>query len=124
MSQKLSPKDIAEQIYQLVGEKQNLSQVAHCMTRLRLNILDMELVKIEEIKKIDGVMGVVEQGGQLQIILGPGRVNKVTQEFGLISGVLSIGELDEAAARKSEVNAKMLHHLNCSLRRYQIYLFH
>jgi PTS system sucrose-specific IIC component len=105
MAQKLSPKDIAQQIYQVVGEKQNLSQVAHCMTRLRLNILDMGLVKIEEIKKIDGVMGVVEQGGQLQIILGPGRVNKVAYEFGLISGI-SIGEMDEAAARKSEIKAK------------------
>lgn len=105
MSQKLSPKDIAQQIYQVVGEKQNLSQVAHCMTRLRLNILDMGLVKIEEIKKIDGVMGVVEQGGQLQVILGPGRVNKVAYEFGLLSGI-SIGEMDEAAARKSEISAK------------------
>ncbi|MBI6872686.1 PTS transporter subunit EIIC [Clostridium aciditolerans] len=105
MSQKLSPKDIAQQIYKVVGEKQNLSQVAHCMTRLRLNILDMGLVKIEEIKKIDGVMGVVEQGGQLQIILGPGRVNKVAYEFGLLSGI-SIGEMDEAAARKSEISAK------------------
>jgi sucrose PTS system EIIBCA or EIIBC component len=105
MSQKLSPRDIAQQIYHLVGEKQNISQVAHCMTRLRLNLLDITPVKTDQIKKIEGVMGVVEQGGQIQIILGPGRVNKVAEEFSQISGV-KVGELDEAAARKAEINAK------------------
>lgn len=105
MAQKLTPKETAERIYELVGQKSNLTQVAHCMTRLRLNLVDSSLAKIDEIKKIEGVMGVVEQGGQLQVILGPGRVNKVALEFGIISG-FAVGEMDEAAARKAEINAK------------------
>lgn len=66
MSQKLTPKETAEKIYELVGQKKNVTQVAHCMTRLRLNLVDLSLAKVDEIKKIEGVMGVVEQGGHLQ----------------------------------------------------------
>jgi PTS system sucrose-specific IIC component len=105
MSQKITPNEIAEKIYELVGKKENVTQVAHCMTRLRLSLVDVSLAKVDAIKSIEGVMGVVQQGGQLQVILGPGRVNKVASEFGLISG-FTVGELDEAAVKKAEISTK------------------
>ncbi|QAT41143.1 PTS transporter subunit EIIC [Clostridium sp. JN-9] len=101
----LSPKVIAENILDKVGGKENVSSVAYCMTRLRMGIVDDSKVSKEEIKKIEGVLGLVEQGGQLQIILGPGRVAKVATAFGEISGI-KVGELDEAKVRKEEIKAK------------------
>ena len=59
----------------------------------------------EAIKKVEGVLGLVEQLGQLQIILGPGRVTKVGNELGKITGI-QVGEVDEAKLRKAEINAK------------------
>ncbi|TDT50944.1 PTS transporter subunit EIIC [Fonticella tunisiensis] len=100
---KLVPREIAEQINDVVGGRQNIVQIAYCMTRLRLKVVNK--VNTEAIKKIEGVMGVVEQGDQIQIILGPGRVNKVASELGSITG-LEVGEIDEAAARKAEISAK------------------
>jgi sucrose PTS system EIIBCA or EIIBC component len=105
MAEKITPKQIAQQIYALVGTKENITQVSHCMTRLRLTLNDIGAANLTEIKKIEGVMGVVEAGDGIQIILGPGRVNKVAAEFGEISG-LQIGEIDEAKVRKAEINKK------------------
>lgn len=101
----LSPKVIAENILKEIGGKQNISALAYCMTRLRITAKDNKLVNKENIKKIDGVMGIVEQAGQIQIILGPGRVNKVANEVQKITGI-SIGEVDEVAVRKEELKAK------------------
>ncbi|MDF2881485.1 MAG: system, component [Clostridiaceae bacterium] len=101
----LLPKVIAENILDKVGGKENVSSVAYCMTRLRMDVVDDSKASKEEIKKIEGVLGVAEQGGQLQIILGPGRVAKVAAAFGEITG-LKVGELDEAKVRKEEIKAK------------------
>ncbi|MBK1810327.1 PTS transporter subunit EIIC [Clostridium sp. YIM B02505] len=105
MNNRIDVKGVAEQILYNVGGRENISSVAHCMTRLRLGINETSLCNIDDIKKIEGVLGVVEQQGQLQIILGPGRVNKVTEAFGAITGI-SVGEVDDAKALKAEINKK------------------
>lgn len=61
---------LSEQIFDLVGGKENVAQFAHCVTRLRLNVTDKELVKTEEIKKLPGVLGVNWAGNQLQVVIG------------------------------------------------------
>ena len=50
------------------------------MTRCRLELVDLSKAKIAEIKKAEGTLGVVEAKGQLQVIYGPGKVNKITEE--------------------------------------------
>ncbi|RDY29175.1 PTS sugar transporter subunit IIC [Romboutsia weinsteinii] len=97
--------EIALQIYNIVGEKENVISVSHCMTRLRLGIKDTSIFSQDELKKIEGVMGVVEQEGQLQIILGPGRVNKVCEEFSKLTGK-KVGEVDTASDLRSEIKQK------------------
>lgn len=98
-------KDLALAILDKVGGKNNLASVAYCMTRLRISLKDASLANQEELKKVEGVMGLVEQGGQLQIVLGPGRVTKVANEVGEITGV-KVGEVDEATVRREEIKAK------------------
>lgn len=53
-----------------IGGAENISSVTHCMTRLRFNLKDMSKLKDNEIKKISGVIGAVQSGGQYQIIIG------------------------------------------------------
>jgi sucrose PTS system EIIBCA or EIIBC component len=105
MANSNQPRVIAEAILEKIGGKGNLASVAYCMTRLRVILKDSSLANKEGIKKIEGVMGLVEQGGQVQIILGPGRVTKVANEIGELTG-LKIGEVDEATVRRDEIKAK------------------
>lgn len=67
---------IANEIYSHVGGPQNIEKLIHCMTRVRMTIRDEALVDIDGLKAIDGVMGVVQED-TLQVIVGPGTVNKV-----------------------------------------------
>ncbi len=64
-----------------IGGRENIVSAAHCATRLRLVIADNSKVQKETIEAIDGVKGVFEASGQLQIIFGTGVVNKVYDEF-------------------------------------------
>ncbi|MFJ9472392.1 PTS transporter subunit EIIC [Streptomyces caniferus] len=64
----------------LVGGAENLTSIAHCMTRLRLGIRDRSLVQDEALRALPAVMGVVEDD-TYQIVLGPGTVARVTPEF-------------------------------------------
>ena len=71
---------IAAAILPLVGGAENISSVAHCMTRLRLGLRDRSLVQDEALKALPSVMGVVEDD-TYQIVLGPGTVARVTPEI-------------------------------------------
>ena len=57
-------------IIELVGGKDNISNAWHCMTRLRFDLKDKSLMQLEEIKKMEGVLGVQYAKDQLQIVLG------------------------------------------------------
>ncbi len=76
----LTLKEVAEQVLTLVGGRQNVRSNAVCMTRLHVSVVDQSKVKAGELKQVEGVMGVVE-GETVQIVFGPGRVNKVGAEF-------------------------------------------
>ncbi|GLF97151.1 PTS transporter subunit EIIC [Streptomyces yaizuensis] len=71
---------VAAAILPLVGGPANVSSVAHCMTRLRLELRDRSVVRDGELRALPGVLGVVE-GDAYQIVLGPGRVTRVAAEF-------------------------------------------
>lgn len=62
---------LAKEIVSKVGGNENIHNVVHCATRLRFNLKDKTIVNIEEVKKIEEVMGVVDKGGQFQLIIGP-----------------------------------------------------
>ncbi len=78
---------------------------AHCATRLRLVIADNGKVNKAALEEIDGVKGMFESSGQLQLIIGTGTVNKVFDEFVAITGVAA-GTKDDvkaAAAAKAPI---------------------
>ena len=92
----------AQDILDHVGGSKNIASAAHCATRLRLVIADNKKVSKEALENVDGIKGVFEASGQLQIILGTGTVNKVFAEFIDIAGITasSKAEAKEAAAEK------------------------
>ncbi|MFJ4779359.1 PTS transporter subunit EIIC [Streptomyces sp. NPDC088762] len=70
----------AAAILPLVGGPDNITSIAHCMTRLRIALRDRSLVQDEALKALPAVLGVVEDD-TYQIVLGPGTVARVTPEF-------------------------------------------
>lgn len=69
---------IGDAIYAQIGGPGNVEKLIHCMTRVRITIRDYNQVNMDALKKIPGVLGVVEEE-TLQVIVGPGTVNKVAQ---------------------------------------------
>lgn len=61
-----------KEILLAMGGEGNITCVAHCATRLRLTIHDVSKVKEEEVTKIDGVLGLVRNQNEMQVIIGPG----------------------------------------------------
>ena len=92
----------AQEILNHVGGSKNIVSAAHCATRLRLVIADNTKADKTALENVDGVKGVFEASGQLQIILGTGTVNKVFDEFIAIAGITAStkAETKEAAAKK------------------------
>lgn len=93
----------ASEILSAIGGKDNLASAAHCATRLRLVIADNSKASKKTLENIDGVKGVFEASGQLQIIIGTGTVNKVYDEFIALAGIEAASKADvkAAAAAKS-----------------------
>lgn len=61
---------VAQDVLTLVGGEQNVDQVTHCMTRLRFNLHDDNKADKAQLEKTPGVMGVMKNGGQFQVIIG------------------------------------------------------
>lgn len=87
MAKTVDYRQSAQQIVALVGGNGNIQSVTHCMTRLRFTLEDREkaLANTEEIKKVPGVMQVVEAGGQYQVVIG-NAVEKMYKEVVAITG--------------------------------------
>ncbi|MEB5970147.1 beta-glucoside-specific PTS transporter subunit IIABC [Enterococcus gallinarum] len=69
-------KKTASEIVKAVGGTKNIQSATHCMSRLRLILKNDSLADDSEVENIDGVKGIMKQGGQYQIIIG-GEVSEV-----------------------------------------------
>ena len=78
--EKMDCKKLAERILEKVGGKENVESVVHCMTRLRFVLKDENRADDDQVKKIDGVIGLMKKNGQYQIIIG-NEVASVYQEI-------------------------------------------
>lgn len=62
---------LAKEILENIGGTENLSNVEHCATRLRLHFKNQNIVKLDEIRALEGIPAVVEKKGHIQVIIGP-----------------------------------------------------
>ncbi len=94
--------ELAQKIVELIGGKDNVLKVANCMTRLRVTLKDESKVNSEELKKTVGILGIVQDGSYIQIVLGPGKAKKVAdiciEEFKLPKDTLVAGDWKENKA--------------------------
>ena len=72
--------DLAEKIVTLVGGRENISEVLNCMTRVRVELADQDKADVTALMELEDVMGVVKDN-PIQIVLGPGRAQKVGAEL-------------------------------------------
>lgn len=79
-------KKLAADLVQKVGGKENISNVTHCVTRLRFVVKDAARVDVDGIKGLEGVLDLVISSGQHQVVIGP----KVTEVYNAV--VSLVGE--------------------------------
>lgn len=83
--------DSAKEIVKLIGSDNNVINVTHCATRLRFVLKDNSQVDKETLKRVKGVITVIESSGQLQVVIG-NHVGDAYRE------VLKLIQVDENAA--------------------------
>ena len=101
---------LARGILEHIGGKENIHSFTHCMTRVRINLKEDGKANIAQLKELDGVMGVIEDD-TLQIVVGPGTVNKVSEQISRITGikmgeVMDVNEDDPVKLKKNELKGK------------------
>lgn len=97
--------ELGTEILSLVGDKDNVSGLTHCATRLRFNLKDESLAQTDVLKETTGVLGVVSSGGQYQIIIG----NDVNHVYRPIMDILKLEEGNiEADGEKKSLGAKLI----------------
>lgn len=99
--------ELADKIVGLVGGKENIQTLTHCVTRLRFNVKDKTPVDLESIKKLPGAMGAQWSGDQLQVIIGQSvgdAYNLVCKKHGLGGGGSVNEDLGDAPKKKFSVS--------------------
>lgn len=96
----------ARDVLVAMGGKDNILANMACMTRMRIKVADPSAVDQEAVKAIDGVMGLVVDGERFEVVLGPGTVNKVLDEFSALTGIkqgdVATPDMREAARESKE----------------------
>ena len=97
---------IAKDILDNVGGSSNVKDLTHCFTRLRFVLKDSKKANKEIIEHLEGVISVVESGGQFQVVLGA----KVTKVFDAMIPMVSLEESssDNSAQTKGKIWNRLL----------------
>lgn len=93
---------LANNILKLVGGKDNVNSLIHCVTRLRFKLKNESLAQTDDIKDLEGVMTVVKSGGQYQVVIG----DKVTEIYNLIIPQLNASAIESNDDSKSDAKEK------------------
>lgn len=99
-------KKLASTIIELVGGEKNVANVTHCATRLRFNLKDDNIAETDKLKNTKGVMGVVNKGGQYQIVIGSDVQSVYREILGL--GNFDGGGSDEEQGEKKNAVVRVL----------------
>ena len=103
----MNNRELGKKILEGLGGPENVSHMTHCATRLRVTPVSNEAVQNEKIKSLPGVLTVIEQSGQTQVVLGD-RVEAVYNE---ITALPSMSKQAESEA-PAEANGKKTNWIN------------
>ena len=96
-------RDDVEQLLKLVGGKENIQAVSHCITRMRFVLADPKKADEKAIENIPSVKGTFTQAGQYQVIIG-NDVAEFYNEFTAYAGIEGVSKDAVKAAAKSGQN--------------------
>jgi len=99
-------KQLASLILENIGGKSNVKNVVHCATRLRFTLKDDSKPNTDSIRKVPGVLQVVNAGGQYQIVIGP-DVPQVYQEVIALGGFEASAAIDDPDAEKEDNRSQL-----------------
>ncbi|MBG9367508.1 beta-glucoside-specific PTS transporter subunit IIABC [Streptococcus sp. NLN64] len=85
--------ELAKDIVEHVGGKENISELKHCITRLRFTLKDEGKADTDYLKARDGIVTVVQAGGQYQVVIG-NHVPDVYVAVQTAAGIVGNGSLD------------------------------
>ncbi|CQR57803.1 beta-glucoside-specific PTS transporter subunit IIABC [Paenibacillus riograndensis] len=95
---------LAKDIVQNIGGEENVTNLVHCATRLRFNLKDNQLPDKEKLKSLEGVLSVVESGGQFQVVVG----NDVAHVYQEIMKNSKLGAGNSASEDANQPKEKMM----------------
>ena len=93
----------AGRLLDLVGGKENISAVTHCMTRMRFVLVDPDKADVAAIEELPSAKGTFTQAGQFQVIIG-NDVADFYQEFTAVSGIEGVSKEAAKAAAGANQN--------------------
>lgn len=100
----MSSKDLSKQIIELVGGEDNVNSVFHCATRLRFKLKDNSKADKATLEKTPGVITVVENSGQFQVVIG----NNVAQVFEQMMKETSLQDAEKSGKEDSSESSGVL----------------
>ena len=102
MAQVRDYEKLAGDIINAVGGEDNIANITHCATRLRLVLKETPKDANAKISEMPGVITVVENGGQFQVVIG----THAKDVYGHAAQILNLGENDGGAdaPKKSLLN--------------------
>lgn len=106
----MTNREIAQKILEYVG-RDNIKNITHCVTRIRFVLKDESRVDRKAIENLEGVMGIRDQGGQFQIVVGS-KVNKIYRE---LSGIAPGADRGHGNEKKKSIVARVLETLSSIL---------
>ena len=92
-----------KRLLELVGGKENIQAVSHCMTRMRFVLVDSKKADEEAIEELPSVKGTFTQAGQYQVIIG-NDVAQFYNEFTGYAGIEGVSKDAVKAAAKTNQN--------------------
>ncbi|MFD1388874.1 PTS transporter subunit EIIC [Oceanobacillus oncorhynchi subsp. oncorhynchi] len=95
-------KKLAQEILSEVGGADNISNMTHCATRLRLTLKDTSIVDDKSVEAIDGVINVVNKAGQYQLLIGT-EVSKLYDEFEPLAKGDSLQQTEEKNEKSGSI---------------------
>lgn len=87
----MSNTQLAKDIIEKVGGIENISSMTHCVTRLRFVLKNNSAADREAIKNMEGVISVLDSGGQLQVILGPAVTDVYNEAVKIVGDSVEAG---------------------------------
>lgn len=83
--------EIGQKILEGLGGPENISHFTHCATRLRVTPKSKAAINAKAIEGTPGVLSIIEQSGQTQVVLGD-KVESVYNEMLKLPGMGNVGE--------------------------------